>query len=131
MSSKLKLGLQQDGAAANQAAMTASERRSTRRYGLRVPLVFGAMNFPLTDGHHAKSINISLGGVYFVTSHPVSVGLPVQVLLRIPRRVAGSLSTDRIFTGRVSHIEEKDIPSGGSGVGVEFFCWETSQRAVH
>jgi PilZ domain len=89
------------------------------------------MNFLLTDGHHAKSINISLGGVYFVTSHPVSVGLPVQVLLRMPRRVAGTLSTDRVFTGRVSHIEGKDIPGGGSGVGVEFVCWETPQRAVH
>jgi hypothetical protein len=110
--------------------MSTSERRYTHRYGLKVPLVFCPMDSPLTNGHHAKSINISSRGVYFVTSHPVFVGLPVQVRLQMPRRIAGTLPTERIFDGRVTHIESKDVPSGSSGVGVEFFYWETAQRAV-
>lgn len=65
-----------------------------------------------------------------MTSHPVFVGLPVQVRLQMPRRIAGTLPTERIFDGRVTHIESKDVPSGSSGVGVEFFYWETAQRAV-
>jgi hypothetical protein len=110
--------------------MTASERRYTHRYGLKVPLVFCPMNSSLTNGHRAKSINISSRGVYFVTNHPVFVGLPVQVILRMPRRIAGTLATERVFDGRVSHIEWKDVPSGSSGVGVEFFYWEAAQKAV-
>jgi hypothetical protein len=88
------------------------------------------MNSPLTNGHLVKSINLSSRGVYFVTSHPVFVGLPVQVILRMPRRIAGELPTERVFEGRVSHIEWKDVPSGSSGVGVEFFYWETADKAV-
>jgi hypothetical protein len=110
--------------------MITSERRYTDRHGFKVPLVFCPMQSPSTDGHQAKSINISSRGVYFVTSHPVFVGLPVQVRLRMPKRIAGTLPTDRVFYGRVSHVEWKDVPSGSSGVGVEFFYWETPQRAV-
>ena len=65
-----------------------------------------------------------------MTSHPVFVGLPVRVILRMPRRIAGALPTERVFDGRVSHIEWKDVPSGSSGVGVEFFYWETAEKAV-
>jgi hypothetical protein len=61
---------------------------------------------------------------------PVFVGLPVQVILRMPRRIAGTPATERVFDGRVSHIEWKDVPSGSSGVGVEFFYWETAEKAV-
>jgi len=60
-----------------------------------------------------------------VTSHPVFVGLPVHVLLRMPKRIAGTKANERVFTGRVSHVESNHDPSGSSGVGVEFFYWET------
>jgi hypothetical protein len=109
--------------------MTASERRYTHRYRLEVPLVFCPMNSPWRNGHRAKSINISSRGVYFATSHPVFVGLPVQVILRMPRRIAGTPPSERVFDGRVSHIEWKDVPSGSSGVGVEFFYWETAPES--
>ena len=66
-----------------------------------------------------------------MTSHPVFVGLPVQIHLRMPRRIAGTLPSERVFEGRVCHIEWKDVPRGSSGVGVEFFYWEAPQKAVH
>ncbi len=108
--------------------MTTSERRYTHRYGLKVPLVFSLMDAPLANGHPAKSINISSRGVYFLTSYPVFVGLAVQVLLRMPKRIAGALSTKRIFAGRVSHVEVKDNGDGSTGVGVEFFYWEAAKK---
>ena len=104
--------------------MTKSERRQSHRYGVKVPLVFCAVNSLLTNGHPEKSINVSQRGVYFVTSHPVFVGLPVHVLLRMPKRISGEHAIKRVFTGRVSHVERNDDPSGTSGVGVEFFYWE-------
>jgi hypothetical protein len=112
-----------NGSQTDSRAVSTSERRYARRYGLKVPLVFCPMHSPLTDGLQVKSINISSRGVYFVTSHPVGVGLPVRVLLRMPSRIAGTLPTERVFTGRVSHVEGKESPSESSGVGVEFFYW--------
>jgi hypothetical protein len=110
-------------------AESTSDRRDSYRYGLKVPLVFCPMHTPMSNGHLAKSINISSRGVYFVTSHPVFVGLPVQVRLRMPGRVAGTVPTERVFDGRVSHIEWKNVPSGCSGVGVEFFYWEIPRES--
>ncbi len=113
-------------------AITASERLYTRRYGFEVPPVFCPIHSPLTNtnGHAARSINLSSRGVYFVTNHPVLVWLPVQVLLRMPRQVAKTLPSERIFTGQVRSVEWKDVPSGNSGVGVELFYWQTRARAI-
>jgi hypothetical protein len=105
--------------------MNTSDRRYSHRYGLKIPLVFCPVHSPLKNGHEAKSVNISSRGVYFVTSHPVFVGLPVHVLLRMPKRIAGTRVTERVFTGRVSHVESGDDSNGSSGVGVEFFYWES------
>jgi hypothetical protein len=101
-----------------------SDRRDSQRYGIKVPLVFCPIYSPMANGHLAKSLNVSSRGVYFVTSHPVFVGLPIQVCLRMPARIAGALPIERVFDGRVSHIEWKNVPSGSSGVGVEFFYRE-------
>lgn len=113
-------------------AITASESRYTHRYGLEVPTAFCPMHSPLaeTNGHEARSINLSSQGVYFVTNHPVLVWLPVQVLLRMPRRVVKTLPSERVFTGRVRDVEWKDVPSGNSGAGVELFYWQTRPRAI-
>ena len=113
-------------------AITASERLHTHRCGLEVPSVFCPIHSPLTNanGHEAKSINLSSRGVYFVTNHPVLVGLPVQVLLRMPRPIAKTVPSERIFTGRVREVEWKDVPSGNSGVGVELFYWQTRLTAI-
>ena len=104
--------------------MTISDRRFSNRYRLKVPLVFCATSSLLAKGHLEKSTNISLRGVYFMTGEPVSVGLSVQVLLRMPKRLSGKQAIHRVFTGRVSHIESQDSQNGILGVGVEFFYWE-------
>ena len=105
-----------------------SDRRDSFRYGIKVPLVFCPIYSPMANGHLAKSLNISSRGVYFVTSHPVFIGLPIQVCLRMPARILGTLPVERIFDGRVSHIEWKNVPSGSSGVGVEFFYREPARH---
>jgi len=105
--------------------MKTSERRYLHRYGLKVPLVFCSVHSLLTTGHLAESINLSSRGVYFVTRHPVFVGLPVRVFIHMPKRVSGEPAADKVFTGRVSHINLIAGPKGSSGVGVEFFYGET------
>jgi hypothetical protein len=109
------------------SAVTMSERDSSCRYGSYTPSMFCPIHSSsgTTRGLQAKSLNMSSRGVYFVTSHPVCVWRPVQVLLRRPGQIARMLPTDRIFTGRVRDIEWKDVPSGMAGFGAEFFYWQT------
>ena len=101
----------------------ASERRYTPRFKLHVPLVFCPVDTPTAWGHPAKSINISERGVYFRTTHPVFVGLPVRVLLAMPDRLNRRRAGECLFTGRVTHIERK-TRYHGQKVGVEFFYSE-------
>jgi hypothetical protein len=107
-------------------AVIKSERHLSHRHGSSVPPMFCTIHpsSATTHVHQAKSLNMSSRGVYFVTGHPVCVWLPVQVLLRVPSRMARTLPSERIFTGRVRDVEWKDIPSGMPGIGVEFFYWQ-------
>ena len=120
-------GLTQSCICREPAAMTTSQRSYTHSYGIKVPPVFCPIHSPSTNtnGRQAKSINMSSQGVYFVTNHPIFVGLPVQVRVRMPRRTARTLPSERILTGRVSDVEWKDVPSESPAVGVEFFYWQT------
>jgi PilZ domain len=71
------------------------------------------------------SINISEGGVFFNTKHPVFVGLPVRVLLKKPKRFPQrECAPECLFKGRVTHIETKHAKRGNFGVGAEFFYSE-------
>lgn len=102
-----------------------SERRYTPRFKLSVPLLFFPATTLLEWGNFATSINISKRGVYFKTEYPMFVGLPVRVMLTMPKRFCHSKSYLRcLFTGRITHIGEKDAIGRGVGVGVEFFYSE-------
>jgi hypothetical protein len=60
-----------------------------------------------------------------MTDYPVFVGLPVRVMLTMPRRFSHSNPYLRcLFTGRVTHVCQKDFLERGAGVGVEFFYSE-------
>jgi len=109
--------------------LTSANRRSVIRFNLKVPLVFCPVDAPLERGHEATSINICRRGVYFKTREPVSVGLPVRVLLQMPDECGGKPPVRVVFTGRVTHVDVKRRGSPGSGVGVEFFYSEKFERA--
>ncbi len=108
--------------------LTAANRRFVTRFNLKVPLVFCPVSAPLECGHEATSINICERGVYFKTREPVSVGLPVRVLLQMPDECGGKPLMRVVFTGRVSHVDVKRRGRPGSGVGVEFFYSEKFDR---
>ncbi|SRR6266852_6763000 len=104
--------------------MAISERRITPRFKLHTPLSFHRIKALSEGEQEAKAIDISTGGVYFVTSLAMSVGEAVEVLLEIPRRVTGAKATIRRYTGRVTHVESRDMPQGHSGIGVQLLYYE-------
>ena len=103
------------------------DRRFAPRFNLKVPLVF-CPNTPVERGNAAKSINISVRGVYFQTKQPVFVELPVRVLMQMPSQCSGKLARRAVFTGRVSHVATKRRGCPGLGIGIEFFYSEMFDR---
>jgi len=79
----------------------------------------------LSEGEHqARAINISTRGVYFATDVVLRIGEAVEVLLEMPKRVTGTKEGLRRFTGRVTHIESRNLPQGLSGIGVQLLYYE-------
>jgi hypothetical protein len=109
--------------------MATSERRITRRLKLRIPLRFHRLNTLSERDQGENSINLSSRGIYFTTNLPLSVGEAVQVHLKMPKRITGTHSIERCFTGWVTHIESTNIPGGYSGVGVQFLCHQAASTA--
>ena len=104
--------------------MAVPERRITPRFKLHTALSFHRMEAPSDGEQQTKAINISSRGVYFATSLVMLVGEAVEVLLEIPKRVTGAKAIVRRFTGRVTHIESRDMPAGISAIGVELLYYE-------
>src|ERR1700720_4453262 len=104
--------------------MVAPEHRITPRFKLHTALSFHRMETPSGGAHQAKAMNISTRGVYFATDIVLSVGEAVEVLLEMPKRVTGVKAGMRRFTGRVTHIESKNMPQGHSGIGVQLLYYE-------
>src|ERR1700686_372285 len=99
--------------------LSRAELGLTTRYKLKIPFIFFMLNSSLEFQHAARTLNISRRGIFFVTEHPLSVGLPVRLLLQMPSKCGGKPATRIVMTGRVSHIPENWRGQSGSGVGVE------------
>jgi hypothetical protein len=104
--------------------MIASERRSTPRFRLRTAFSFHRVEPQSEAEQQAKAINISSGGVYFVTTLAVCVGETIELLLEIPRRVSGAQASSRLFTGRVRHVQQDYLTAGDSAIGVQLLYYE-------
>lgn len=102
-----------------------SDRRAAPRLKMAVPLRFrslkGPSSMPESD---AASLNISNRGIYFTTDAVISKGLLIQILLKMPREVAGETAKEWRFTGRVAHVEPLGSSRDATGVGVQFLYYE-------
>jgi hypothetical protein len=109
--------------------MPTPDDRITPRFKLHTPLSFHSMETPL-DVRQAKCINISTRGVYFVTDAVLRVGEAVEVVLDMPKRVTGSKGGIRRFTGRVTHIQPKNILREAFGIGVQLLYYARDLEAA-
>jgi hypothetical protein len=76
---------------------------------------------------HAESINLSEGGIFFVTHAVFQRGEEIEVFFQMPQEVSGEPATDWRCTGQVVRVELVVSPVGNRGVGVRFDCYEVSR----
>ena len=109
--------------------MSTSERRRTPRFKMRVPLRVHPADRSVEDPDRVNSLDISASGVSFATKQPVAVGQPIQLHLRMPRRIPGTPSGECSFTGRIVRVESRNGPRKGAKgeiqVGVQFLYYES------
>jgi hypothetical protein len=103
--------------------MSASERRTTCRRKLHLPLRFHRQNALIEGENGATSVNVSTSGVYFVSSLPLWVGEKIEVSMKMPRQITAEKPSKRLFTGRVTHVNSQGAPPGYSKIGVHLLYY--------
>jgi hypothetical protein len=109
--------------------MKPGERRYNPRLKLRIPLIIRPLDSSEAPPCTVESTDISARGFYFATSLPLTVGTPVQVVLRMPEEIAGRVLPEWRCQGRVVHVDTHNVPPGESNVGVEIQYYEVLKPA--
>ncbi len=106
--------------------MTTSERRSSPRLNLRIPLRFRPIANTTILQQRAESVNLSQHGVYFTTDFPLKVGTPLELFLKMPKELAGEVSPELRCNARVVRVEPNAFGGNATGVGVHIEGYETA-----
>ena len=79
----------------------------------------------LFDGERiVRSIDISTGGVRFITPIRLTVGERIELSVLVPKQITGNEEKYRRFTGRIAHVDARN-KNGYAGVGVQWLYYET------
>ncbi len=100
--------------------MPGAERRQLTRHNLRTTLRFRPTGVVAdTSDHFTEALNISRGGFYFASSAPLQVGMPIEVTMRVPGEVTGSMTEEMHCLARVVHVRNEAYGDGRIGFGAE------------
>jgi len=91
-----------------------------------MPVRFRALSNPSSAQQMAESVNLSQYGLCFVTDVPLTIGMRLEMSLRIPHDLAASASSDVMCVGRVVHMRPDSAQAGLSGIGVHIERFEAT-----
>jgi Tfp pilus assembly protein PilZ len=98
--------------------MTSIDRRNDPRVNACVAMRFRVLDNPEILEQKAESQNMSQHGIYFETSTPLRIGMPVELTLRIPHDLAQRVSSEVVCIGRVVHVRPIESKNGMLGIGI-------------
>lgn len=112
--SRLHLPLQAGG-----FPLTGSERRTTQRFQMRLPLTVRWTTGAAVGETATESRDVSSRGVYFFLSKDVREGSPVEILLTLPNEITLAGPVRVRCLGRVQRTEPRDEGSIGVVAAIE------------
>src|ERR1700680_1743965 len=105
--------------------MTSIDRRNDPRVNACVPMRFRVLDNPDMLEQKAESQNMSQNGLYFETSAPLQIGMPMELTLRIPHDLAKNVSSEVVCIGRVVRVQPIESKNGMLGVGIHIERFDT------
>jgi len=101
------------------SALTGSERRTTQRFSMRLPLTVRWTTGAAVGETSTESRDVSSRGVYFFLSKDVKEGSPVEILLTLPNEITLAGPVKVRCLGRVQRTEPRDEGSVGVVAAIE------------
>jgi PilZ domain len=101
------------------SALTGSERRTTQRFSMRLPLTVRWTTGAAVGETSTESRDVSSRGVYFFLSKDVKEGSPVEILLTLPNEITLAGPVKVRCLGRVQRTEPREEGSVGVVAAIE------------
>jgi hypothetical protein len=100
-------------------ALTGSERRTTQRFTMRLPLTVRWTTGAAVGETSTESRDVSSRGVYFFLQKDVKEGSPVEILLTLPNEITLAGPVRVRCLGRVQRTESRDEGAVGVVAAIE------------
>jgi len=100
-------------------ALTGSERRTTQRFSMRLPLTVRWTTGAAVGETSTESRDVSSRGVYFFLQKDVKEGSPVEILLTLPNEITLAGPVRVRCLGRVQRTESRDEGAVGVVAAIE------------
>src|SRR2546430_5761253 len=100
-------------------SLTGSERRTTQRFSMRLPLTVRWTTGAAVGETSTESRDVSSRGVYFFLSKDVKEGSPVEILLTLPNEITMAGPVRVRCLGRVQRTEPRDEGTVGVVAAIE------------
>jgi len=94
-----------------------TERRTTRRYDLSLPILIRVPAEKGQDSQHGKTRDISTRGLYFVIDQNLEAGSELDLTLTLPSEVTRGSEVFVRALGKVLRVEQR-IEDGNTRMGV-------------
>ena len=101
------------------SVLSATERRSTQRFTMRLPLTVRWTTGAAVGETSTESRDVSSRGVYFYLGKDVKEGSPVEILLTLPNEITLAGPVRVRCLGRVQRTENRDESSVGVVAAIE------------
>jgi hypothetical protein len=100
-------------------SLTGSERRTTQRFSMRLPLTVRWTTGAAVGETSTESRDVSSRGVYFFLSKDVTEGSPVEILLTLPNEITLAGPVRVRCLGRVQRTEPREEGAVGVVAAIE------------
>lgn len=94
-----------------------TERRTTRRYDLSLPIIIRVPKERVVDPQEGKTRDISTRGLYFVIEQDLSAGSELDITLTLPAEITHGTEVFVRALGKVVRVERR-IEDGSERMGV-------------
>lgn len=94
-----------------------TERRTTRRYDLSLPIIVRVPTANASDSQAGKTRDISARGLYFVMDRDLRAGSDFDLTLTLPTEVSHEAEVLVRATGKVVRVESR-IEDGNARMGI-------------
>src|SRR6266567_2182070 len=112
------------------ASLTGSERRTTQRFSMRLPLTVRWTTGAAVGETSTESRDVSSRGVYFFLSKDVKEGSPVEILLTLPNEITLAGPVRVRCLGRVQRTEPREEGAVGVVAAIERYEFLRGEKSA-